>query len=318
MFTAFQEFQIVREVTPRQWEGYDAIAQTRAAQDYIAGHRGSRPFLLALSWGPPHNPYQTAPQQYRDMFEPDAIKLRPNVPEAKQQEARADLAGYYTHIAALDDCVGEMLTTLARQGIEQDTIFVFWSDHGDMLGSQGLTRKQVPYDESILVPLLVRYPRLLGDGGSRIDAPINTPDIMPTLLGLAGLDIPASVEGLDWSGHMLGHRPAPADAALIACYHPFGERPRSLGGKEYRGVRTQQYTYVRDIEGPWLLFDNASDPCQMNNLLNRPQVADVQARLEDKLRELLKRTNDRFLPSEHYIRQWGYPTNADGTVPYTQ
>ena len=72
------------------WEGYDAIAQTRDAQQYIRDHGklGSKPFLLWMAWGPPHNPYETAPEKYRAMYSADAIKLHPNVPPEMQKVAR--------------------------------------------------------------------------------------------------------------------------------------------------------------------------------------------------------------------------------------
>ncbi|MBI5397484.1 MAG: sulfatase-like hydrolase/transferase, partial [Verrucomicrobia bacterium] len=77
----------------QQWEGYDAIAQTREAQRYIREHAKGAPFLLVLSWGPPHNPYETAPAKFREMYAPDKLALRPNVPAGSNP--RKDLAGYY-------------------------------------------------------------------------------------------------------------------------------------------------------------------------------------------------------------------------------
>jgi arylsulfatase A-like enzyme len=151
--------------TQLRWEGYDAEAQTRAAQEYIRQHDKEKPFLLVLSWGPPHNPYETAPGLFRDMYDPDKIVLRPNVPLERQDQASQDLSGYYAHISALDACLGRLLETLGEEGIKEDTLFVYTSDHGDMLWSQGEYRKQRPWDESILVPFLLHYPRLFGRGG---------------------------------------------------------------------------------------------------------------------------------------------------------
>ena len=167
------------------WEGYDALAQTRDAQAYLRD-RGDKPFLLVLSWGPPHAPYHTAPEEYQALYDPTAIALRPNVPADWAENARQWLAGYYAHCTALDDCVGMLLQTLQEEGLEQETIFLFFSDHGDMLGSQGMDKKQKPYEESIRVPFLLRYP---GMGTAELDARIDLPDIMPTLLGLCGLPI---------------------------------------------------------------------------------------------------------------------------------
>src|SRR5437870_4339164 len=103
-----------------------------------------------LSWGPPHGPYQTAPAPFRERFEPDHIALRPNVPPEHAERARADLAGYYAHVAALDACLDQLVQTLEECGITDDTVLVFTSDHGDHLGSHGWHGKQTPWDESIL------------------------------------------------------------------------------------------------------------------------------------------------------------------------
>jgi len=301
------------------WEGYDAVAQTRDAQQYIAARaRGPKPFLLMLSWGPPHNPYETAPEQYRKLLFADAgkIELRPNVPANAQPAARKDLQGYYAHCFALDACMGDLRKTLAECGIEDDTIFVFTSDHGDMLGSQGERRKQRPWDESIRVPFLLHYPAACGREGKTIDMPFNTPDIMPTLLGLAGIAPPKTVEGSDFSGVLTGAKAPDNDAALICCIAPFGEWTRPSGGKEYRGLRTRRYTYVRDLKGPWLLYDNQADPYQQTNLVGKPDHADLQKTLDAQLDKMLAARKDKFLAGEEYIKQRGHKTSKNGTVPY--
>jgi arylsulfatase A-like enzyme len=301
--------------TKRMWEGYDAIAQTLDVQQYITDHGNrEKPFILFLSWGPPHNPYRTAPRKYREMYDPKNITLRPNVPEESRKTALKDLAGYYAHISALDDCVGDILKTLDRTGIADNTIFVFTSDHGDMHGSQGMIRKQRPWDESIRVPFLLRYPVAHGRTGRTIDMPINTPDIMPTLLGLSGITIPQTVEGTDYCGIIRGEEPPADNPVLIMCPSPFGEWKRGEG-REYRGVRTVRYTYVRDLNGPWLLYDNKNDPYQMDNLVNRAES--LQNEMETTLQRILKDTNDEFLPGEEYIKRWGYEVTEKGNIPYT-
>jgi len=296
------------------WSGYDARAQTDDARSYIRKHAsGPKPFFLLLSFGPPHNPYQTAPKKYRDLHNDKKLKLRENVPASARGRARKDLAGYYAHISALDTCVGDLLATIDKAGISNNTIFVFTSDHGDMLGSQGMTRKQKPWDESIMVPFLLRYPPAKA---GVIDMPINTPDIMPTLLGLSGIKIPKSVEGVDYSGVLLGRQQPSNDAALITCPSPFGEWFRGQG-REFRGIRTRRYTYVRDLKGPWLLYDNQQDPYQLNNLAGKGDSVDLQKRLDSLLARKLKSTGDDFLPGTKYIDKWGYKVNARGTVPYS-
>ena len=299
------------DVSQRMWEGYDVFAQTKDAQAYIAGHaKNEKPFLLILAWGPPHNPYETAPEPFKALFEAEKLALRPNV----QGNPRKALAGYYAHIAAMDACLGDLLKTLDAAGQRENTIFVFTSDHGDMLGSHGQSRKQKPWDEAIRVPLLVRYPKAQAKG-QRIGLPINTPDLMPTLLGLSGVPTPASVQGEDFSALVRGE-PAPEDnPVLVECPAPFGEWAREKGGREYRGVRTRRYTYVRDLNGPWLMYDNEADPCQLTNLIGKPEHAALQVRLEAELSKLLKKTNDDFQPGSAYIAKWGYTVDKSGTVP---
>ena len=274
-------------------------------------------FVLVLSWGPPHDPYGTAPEKYRVLFKPEEIRLRPNVPEADREKARQALAGYYAHIAALDDCVGDLLRTVCDTGVEKDTLFIFTSDHGDMLFSHGGQNKQQPWDESIRVPFLLRYPALLGTQGRTIDMPINTPDTLPTLLGLSDIAVPETVEGADFSGVLTGKVPISDYAALITCPSPFGQWTRAGGGREYRGVRTRRYTYVRDLKGPWLLYDNEQDPYQLDNLCHKPEHAALQARLEAVLSKRLKGTHDEFLSGGDYIKKWGYEVDESGTVRYT-
>lgn len=299
----------------RYWEGYDAIAQTRDAQKYLREHDGSNPFLLVLSWGPPHNPYETAPEAYRRRYRAEDIALRPNVPPERAAEAREWLAGYYAHCTALDDCVADLLATLDETGLARNTIFVFTSDHGDMLGSQGTVRKQRPWEESIRVPFLLRCP---GVAARETDALLNTPDIMPTLLGLCDIPVPETVEGLDFSDHLRHGAPDPADgAALLACYHPFGEWTRDQGGREFRGLRTQRYTYTRTLSGPWQLFDNESDPWQQRNCVDDPAYRELRDRLDRRLTLMLEAGGDEFLHGDEYIARWGYTVDDSGTVPYT-
>jgi arylsulfatase A-like enzyme len=308
----------------RLWQGYDAIAQTRAAQAYIQDHSKDKPFLLVLSWGPPHNPYDTAPEEFRRLYDPLHLALRPNARLVHAEkpfrqhtlDPREEIAGYYAHISALDACLGDLLGTIDEEGITENTLFIYTSDHGDMLWSHGEWRKQWPMDESILVPLLLRFPACFGSSGLRIDAPINTPDLMPTILGLCGIEIPKTVEGIDYTPYLRGEQDPPTEAALLACVNPFAEFQPAWGGREYRGLRTRRYTYVRDLNGAWLLFDNLQDPYQLNNLCNHESQRGLQAHLDQLLLRLLEERQDDFLPGSSYMRSWGYPMDESGAVPY--
>ncbi len=299
------------------WHGYDAIAQTRDAQRYLREHaQSNRPFLLWLAWGPPHNPYETAPARYRAQHLAAGIQPPPNVPESARAKAQEDLAGYYAHCAALDDCFGDLIRTLDETGLGANTIVVFTSDHGDMLWSHGLERKQKPWEESARVPLLFRLPASYGVEPRRLAATINSEDLMPTLLSLCGVAIPAAVEGFDFAACIRGGPDPSGGATILRCLAPFGEYSRQRGGREYRAVRTRQYTFARDLNGPWLLYDNQSDPWQRTNLVNRADQSALQSRLDELLRRKLEEQHDQFRPGPDYIRDWGYTVDKDETAPY--
>jgi arylsulfatase A-like enzyme len=292
--------------TPKYWPGYDAFAQTDDACRFMEQH-AKDPFFLFLSLGPPHFPYPTAPEKYRAMYEKRALTLRPNVPAEKRAEAEGILRGYYAHMAALDDCFARLLGTLEKQGVAEDTIVVFTSDHGDMMLSQGLTTKLYPWDESVRIPFLLRYPRKFGRNGRRVKTPLNMPDMMPTLLALAGLKAPDGVQGRDLL--------AGAEAgAFISLPVPITEA-RRYGFAEYRGLRSERYTYVRSIRGPWLLYDNQRDPYQMRNLCGRAEGAEVQRAMDKQLDARLRELKDEFLPAKEYVQRAGVGHYREVNVP---
>ena len=285
--------------TPKYWPGYDAFAQTDDACAFIDKNAKTRePFFLCLSLGPPHFPYGTAPEKYRALFEKRSITLRSNVPEEKRAEAETLLRGYYAHMAALDDCLARLLRKLDQRKIAEDTIVVFTSDHGDMMLSQGLTTKLYPWDESVRIPFLLRYPRRFGSAGRSISTPLNIPDIMPTVLSLAGLPTPEAVQGRDAFGSTA------SEPALLSLPVPITEA-RRYGFAEYRGLRGERYTYVRSIHGPWLLYDNQRDPYQKRNLCGRPESVALQASLNRQLDAMLQKVKDDFLPAKEYIARAG-------------
>ena len=299
-----------------KWQGYDAFAQSRDAAEYIRAHaRGEKPFMLMLSWGPPHFPLDSAPREYQQHYEGREIALRPNVPPELRKQAQDRLRGYYAHIAALDDALRIVLDSIRDSGAERDTVFVFTSDHGEMAKSQGLDTKLHPFDESIRVPFLVRDPRLPDAAGRCVPVPIDAPDIMPTLLGLAGLPVPGSVEGADWSPILRGEtQPTGDEDALLAMPTPFHELRRN-GILAYRGLRTDTYTYVRDLNGPRWLFDNATDPYQMRNLIGRREHREMQQRLDARLSERLAERGDEFLPDHVYLERLGLSHYAEANAP---
>lgn len=298
------------------WEGYDAIAQSNDACAFItANAKGTAPFLLVVSLGPPHDPYGTAPEKYRALYKESTPEVAANVPDSMRSVIAQNLKLYYSHITAIDDCVGKIWEALKASGIEKNTVLVFTADHGDLMGAHGGRNKQQPYAESLNVPFLLHYPAVFRKS-KQSDVLLNSPDIMPTLLALCNLPIPSSVQGRNLSKILQGKQKDNVRATLISCVQPFGQWSRMAGGKEYRGVVTKRYTYVRDLNGPWLLFDNLKDPLQMNNLVNNGANAALQGELEQQLQALLKNNKDAFLPGAAYVKKWGYVLDATETVPY--
>lgn len=178
--------------------------------------------------------------------------------------------------------------------------------------------KQQPYEESIWVPFLIHYPAVFGNEGKTSPVLLNSTDIMPTLLGLSNIQIPRSVEGTDFSGVLSGNKKDKVEYTLISCVQPFGQWSRKRGGKEFRGIVTIRYTYVKDLSGPWLLFDNEKDPFQLNNLIGNDNYSAIEKKLEKQLRKSLKVRKDEFMPGLEYVKKWNYVLDATETIPYNK
>ena len=148
----------------------------------------------------------------------------------------------------------------------------------------------------------------------RIIKPFNVVDILPTLLGLAEVAVPATVEGLDHSPEIRGEPFEGNEASLLMSIAPFSD-PRL---EPWRGVRTGRTTYVRKLDGPWLLYDNREDPYQLENLVDSPRFGDLQRELDHLLNRMLAVRGDEFLPSGAYLDRFGYKVNETGAIPYTR
>lgn len=291
-------------------DGYEPTVQTDLAIEFIEKtDQDDRPFLLALSWGPPHDPYPQVPQRFRDMFDPESIVLRPNVkldadnPLAHQLDPRRTTADYYAAITALDEELGRLLKRLNELKLDDNTLVIFTSDHGDMLWSHGWMKKQAPFDESIRVPFIARGPGV--DAAAQSHGLFSLVDLTPTLLTMMGLTVPQTMQGHDRSGLLTGDQHASADAVLITNQLTCDESAKQ-NMPEWRGVRTAHHTYVEQVGGiPWLLYDNQSDPYQVNNRVNDPLLHDLQTRLKERLYALLQESNDPFLSGNQLLEKMG-------------
>lgn len=287
-------------------EGYDPVIQTDLALDFIRQAQG--PFALFLSWGPPHDPYDQVPEAYLEMYDPERLTLRPNVAtdtpylekNGKHLAPRTTLAQYYAAITALDAQLGRIMEVLEETHLSQETILVFASDHGDMLFSQGTLYKQKPFEESIAIPFLIRYPGRLPAGESR-EQLLGVVDICPTLLGLMGLEALEVSQGRDLSPVLMdGGLPGPEAVLISNTVSAFEGRRYPL--PEWRGIRTQRYTYTRLVDGTaWHLFDNETDPYQLTNVAGRQEWLSVQEELDALLSRLLAEAGDPFLNGPELI-----------------
>lgn len=268
---------------PTDAPGWEPEVQAGLAAQFVERHRDA-PFLLVVSMGPPHDPYR-APESYLKQYEAMDLKPRPNCAGTK------NLLAYYAMTTSVDHSFGIIVDALERQGLADNTIVVFTSDHGDMLGSQGLRLKQRPFAESIDVPFFVRYPGRLPAGGRRDDI-VSPVDILPTLAGFCGVKCPAEVQGLDCSGTWLDPRAAPRREAelLMIDDHVVGKGNGPKG--DWRGIRTRQWVYAEHAEGPWVMYDLVNDPYQFRNLVGEAAARGQMQQLRQGMNQLHERIGD--------------------------
>jgi arylsulfatase A-like enzyme len=284
--------------------------ETDLAIRFIKAHvreRPGDPFALVMGWGPPHWPYDQYPKRFK-VYDPATIDLSPNVPPQMAAFARQEIADYYGNVSALDKQMGRLLSTLDRLGLADNTIVCFSSDHGDHLSSHGYVKpadtwmhysmrasKSTPYDEAAHIPFLIRFPRRV-QAHRCSKAMFSSVDIMPTLLGLCGLEAPQGVQGRDLSHVIIGESgPPPPDSVYLQNMGP-GWPTRTKWVGHWRGVRTERWLYARwhDDERDPMLFDLKNDPQELQNLAGKAEYADVQQRMEARLKRWMAETKDPF------------------------
>lgn len=280
-----------------QW-GPEHEADT--AIDFLENADGSyrdpeQPFALVVSMNPPHTPYHMYPDKYQTAMSEIAdeeLFARPNIPPEGTEfgdRYRKNIRNYLTMIHGVDEQFGRILDALEAQGLAEDTIVVFTSDHGDCLGINGQVTKNNHYEESMRVPFLVRWP---GEIPARQDPLLfSNIDIYPTLLDLLGLgdQTPAEVQGesrarLFRSGQ--GDRPTS---------QPYLKMPFQAPEQGRRGVRTERYTLmIERLEGEpgrAVLFHRQEDPYQLSDVAGeRPEIVDRL--VEEELKPWLERMQD--------------------------
>lgn len=262
----------------------------------------SKPFTLVVSMNPPHSPYDQVPQKYLDRYKNDtseSLNTRPNVQwDAKYPDGYGPkyFKEYMAMVHGVDEQFGRIVNELDRLGLEEETLVVFFSDHGSCMGSNGKPTKNTHYEESMRIPMMFRWPGTLPP--HQDDILFSAPDIYPTLFGLMGMEelIPDTVEGENFANTIQGIEGDTRPTSQFYTFVPYG-------GQSYgrRGVRTDRYTLVinRKIGKPLeiVLHDNQSDPYQMKNIADKNEKL-VHQLVENELLPWLEYTGDPWRPTE--------------------
>ncbi len=312
-----------------EWEVY---GQTRQALSFLHHAEASEPFALFISWHPPHDwglqpdslifVYETLPE-LMELYDPQKIRLRPSASE--HPHLRQAYHGYYSMCTGVDRAFGWLMDKLREKGIEDNTIVVYASDHGDNLSSYGYRiPKNHPEDTSTRVPFLVRWPNGLPKGKTS-ELLLGPMDMMPTLLSFMGLPLPQGLHGKDLSKPILKGDDDAVQSQPLFFYEP-----------SWHGVYTREVTYgfgrmrhfAHGPDGqPFLrneplkaLYDRRNDSYQLNNLIDQPSARALRAEMEKLTNEWCQRFGYRGSPNWHDLSRvykmpdgsWPQDVLADG------
>lgn len=287
---------------------YDGRIARKAVERMRTLADSEEPFFLALGFWKPHTPFN-APKRYWDMYERDSIPvpehLEPpkDVPEValtssryngrnKPTELREMHHGHLAAITYLDTQVGKVIDELDRLGLRDETIIVWWSDHGLHLGEHGLTRKTTAFELDARVPLIIATPN--HTGGQRTKGLVELLDIYPTLTELCGILPPGELEGQSLVPLLERPNQLFKSAALTQTprpNYPKGKLPESMG----YSARTERFRYTewRDFESGRVLarelYDHHTDPLETVNVAEKVEYAKWLPELESQLQRLVNR-----------------------------
>lgn len=291
------------------------------AVNFIHRRDPHKPFFLKVSFNRPHSPYDP-PQVYYDMYKNEKLPepsygdwddINLDEREAQKTDAwrgkisdrdiRDARAAYYGSITHVDHQIGRLFYEMKKAGVYEDTIILFISDHGDMLGDHNLWRKTYAYEGSARIPFILRVPyQCQLPKGSVIDKVVELRDVMPTLLDAAGLEIPDCCDGSSvmplLKGEQIQWREA-IHGEHSLCYHP---------DQENHFVTDGFYKLVwLDNPNIWQFFDLKKDPDETHNAIQDPEYQEIIGRFKAFLYEdLAKRDgvlarDGKFFPKENAL-----------------
>lgn len=281
------------------------------ACDFLQRHR-REPFMLYVNFLEPHSPYNGP---LNDLHDPQTVLLPASLNDPleeneplryrllqayhRRDEAawRSLLAKYYGLVAQVDRSVGRILETLKELGLDEQTVIVYTSDHGDMMGAHNLVAKTVMYEEAVRIPLLLRAPKGM-HRGIRVESPISHIDLVPTLLDLLGVQPMVALPGESWLERIQDPSYAVSKPAFIqwnpaVFTNPAEQAPDSIPSISAQDRERVAKASVRTIISPeglklclsdqdrCQLFDRMRDPHETTNLFNNPTYAEQQRHLTD-------------------------------------
>jgi arylsulfatase A-like enzyme len=301
-------FEINGATTPTK--GWVDDVSTDYAIEWIKQNK-ERPFSMVVGLKSPHNRRggKNLPERLRDLDAGETSRLTPNcgVPaifhqpakDGKQPTGLTDNVihlDYLRHIHGVDENIARMLDALDVLGLAEDTVVVYSSDNGFYLGEHNSGDKRSLYEESLRVPLLVRYPRLFGKGLVVDELALNI-DLAPTFLDLAGVAVPKEMQGASWKEVASGKKPAGWRQSFFAQYYKeLGDVPTCYA------IRTTTHKLVKYPNHPEFteVFDLTTDPYEIKNLA---ADADLTAKLDAELTQLMKAVDYTVPPNANKPRQ---------------
>lgn len=269
----------------------------------LARSQTARPFCMVVSFTHPHDPYLVTPD-YWQRYTDEEIDMPAVTPPYDQLDAhsrrlldcfasdeytitaqhiRNARHGYYSAISYIDDKVGQLLHALKATGRDQDTIVIFTSDHGDMLGEHSLWYKMSWLEWSARVPLIVHAPHRFAP--RRVTAPVSLLDLLPTLVDLA-----TDGKGMTWADAIAGHSLLPllaeGDHTQSWSDHPVvGEYLAECVAAPLLMVRRGHYKYISCATDPAQLYDLAADPNELTNLATLPDYAALCQNFQQEVKQ---------------------------------
>jgi len=281
--------------TPTQLPGYHTDDFTDLAIEYLKNYNRDEPLFMVLSPHPPHFPLEVPEKWLRWKYE--ELVVRENFADVAPY--REWLAVYYGMIENLDWNIGRLLDAVQDLPRFKDSLVVYFSDHGDFMGSHGRSKRKVhPHEESISIPAIFHRPGHIPPQG-QVDEMFSLVDMLPTTLGLLGLEVPDYVQGTDFSPALRGESFDGPDDVLIEM---IGVARWNLDMPDWRGIVSRDWKYVFYEDSRELLFNLAEDPYELDNLVE--SHPDKKAEMRILLLKRLDETRESYF---HVLIENGVP-----------